>query len=154
MEFALPRPAGALALIGAVSRDAWRGWRQAQAPAALAASRHALISVLDEVAETAEQLADQVAEANESQLRANAASICRWELARLKERVLEVPAQKGDRPYQNQMARYLDEGMTAAQILSTGYRFHSLDRICRGGRALDDQFEALARLRVKLGALS
>ena len=154
MEFALPRPAGALALIGSVSRDAWRGLWHPSTPSALAASRHALLTVLADVIEVADQLADQVSVSNDSQPRANAASICRWELARLKARVLQIPAQGTDTAHQASVVRHLDEGMTAAQILSTGYRFHSLDRICRGGRSLDDQFEALARLRIKLGVLN
>lgn len=153
MEFVLPRPAGALALISTVSRDAWRGLRRPTAPAALAAGRHALLTVLDDVADVAHQLGDQVDASGESQARANAAAICRWELGRLRERVQQIPAPAPDRGYQMQVVRHLNDGMTAAQILSTGYRFHSLDRICRGGRALDDQFEALARLRIKLGAL-
>jgi hypothetical protein len=154
MEFALPRPAGALALIGSVSRDAWRGMRHSSTTGAVAASRHALLTVLEDVEEVADQLADQVSVSDDSQPRANAASICRWELARLRERVSQIPAQGVDGPQLSAVVRHLNEGMTAAQILSTGYRFHSLDRICRGGRMLDDQFEALARLRIKLGALS
>src|SRR5687768_5115694 len=93
MEFALPRPAGALALIGSVSRDAWRGMRHTSTAGALAASRHALLTVLEDVGEVADQLADQVAVSDESQPRANAASICRWQLARLKERVGQIPSQ-------------------------------------------------------------
>lgn len=154
MEFVLPRPAGALALIGSVSRDAWRGlWRPATT-SGLAASRHALLTVLEDVTEVADQLADQVSASDDNQPKANAASICRWELGRLKERVLQIPANGADTAQQTAVVHHLDEGMIAAQILSTGYRFHSLDRICRGGRTLDDQFEALARLRIKLGALS
>lgn len=154
MEFALPRPAGALALIGTVSRDAWRGLTRPSAPAALAASGHALLTLLDDASRVADTLAEDVSAADENQTRANAASICRWELGRLKDRVQQMTVQAADRRHQAEVVRHLTEGMQAAQILSSGYRFHSLDWICRGGNALDDEFEALAKLRIKLVALS
>jgi hypothetical protein len=116
-------------------------------------SRQALVFVLDEVATIGEELAQQVAASDDSQPLANAASICRWQLGRLRARAEAIAAAGGDRNHRASIIRHLTEGMKAAQVLSAGYRFHSLDRICRGGQALDDHLEALARLRIKLAAL-
>ena len=152
MEFAMLRPAGALQLLGAVSRDVWHGLRPGTAPATMAISRHALVTLLDEVSAVAGHLAEQVADSADGQPRANAASICRWELGRVRAKVGAIPTDSTDRRHQSMILKRLDDAATAAQILSAGYRFHSLDRICSGGHSLDDQFEALARLRVKLVA--
>lgn len=152
MEFALPRPSGALQLLSAVSREAWHGLRAPATPSAIAASRHGLLSVLDDVAEVAERLADSIATSGSGQPGANAASVCRWELGRLRDRAKRVDVAGKDRSHRAAIVRHLDEGITAAQILSAGFRFHSLDRICRGGADLDDRLAELARLRVKLVA--
>lgn len=152
MEFVLPRPSGALHLLGAVSREALRGLRARRTPFALVSSRYALVSVLEEIAVVAEQLAENVATSGSGQTGANAASVCRWQLGRIRERAQTMETDGADRTHQAAILRRLDQGVTAAQILSAGYRFHSLDRVCRGGTALDDQFEALARLRIKLVA--
>ena len=152
MEFVMPRPSGALQLLGAVSRDVWRGLRPSTAPAVLAVSRHLLVSLLDEVSIVSARFAEQLVVSADGQPRANAASVCRWELGRLRATLEATSLDVSDRRHQLAILKRLDDAVTAAQILSAGYRFHSLDRICRGGHSLDDHFEALARLRVKLMA--
>lgn len=152
MEFVLPRPAGVLLRLGAVSRDALRSLTASADPIVATGSREALLLLLDEAAIVADDLARQVAASDESQPLANAASICRWELGRLRARGEAIKLVAEGRAERASILRHLDEAMKAAQILSTGYRFHSLDRICHGGQSLDDHFDALARLRIKLAA--
>ncbi|MSQ24067.1 MAG: hypothetical protein EXR58_05895 [Chloroflexi bacterium] len=150
MEFAMPRPSGALHLLGAVSRDAWRGLRRTARPSALVASRYALVKCLDDLSTVADRFTEDVTQSEDGQPRANAASVCRWQLARLRTQLEEIEPDVLDRKNKAVMLRHLKEAMSSAQILSAGYRFHSLDRICQGGQSLDDHFEALAKLRVKL----
>jgi hypothetical protein len=50
------------------------------------------------------------------------------------------------------MLRRLDEAAAAARLLSSGHRFHNLERICDGGQVLDDQLAALGAMHEKAAA--
>src|SRR5207249_2925932 len=111
-----------------------------------------LIDGLDAAAGIAERLRDKIATSGEQQVQANAAAICRWQLLTLRDRVLELDHIAAEKRAHAKIPHHLSDAAYAAQTLSGGYRCRHLDRICRGGQTLDDQFEALARLRVKLAA--
>jgi hypothetical protein len=115
-------------------------------------ARAALIDGLDAAAGIAERLRDQIASSEEQQAQANAAAICRWQLLTLRDRVSRLDRVAAEKRSHSKILRHLSEAADAAQTLSGGYRCRNLDRICRGGQTLDDQFEAMARLRVKLAA--
>lgn len=110
-----------------------------------------VIPFLEDVEVVAGELAERVAASTDQQELANAAGICRWELLRLGERVRDVTYSRPKGHWATLM-RHLTGGAAAAQILSSGYRFHSIDRICRGGEELEQHLEPLARLRIKLTA--
>jgi hypothetical protein len=117
------------------------------------ASAKELASGLTEAAEIAGKLSEQLRDTPApSQPVANAASICRWELMLLRERLRVMPVERRMRPTQGRILRHLDAAGAAAATLSRGYRFHDLDCICRGGEALDENIDALARIRIRLAA--
>src|SRR5581483_10109917 len=49
-----------------------------------------LINILDEAAETGRRVAEEVSAASQAQPTANAASICRWRLLTLRQRLLDL----------------------------------------------------------------
>ena len=106
-----------------------------------------LLPSLDAAAEVAARFAERVSVSEDSQPRANAASICRWELLVLRDRVLGQDLGPRRHLIQMEIARHLEAAAAAARTLSNGYRFHSLDHVCDGGQALDDHLAALANLR-------
>lgn len=149
---ALHRPVGALQWLR-VGPISWVGVA-ADGAVARSAARAALIDCLDEVAGIAARLGEQVAASQEQQAQANAAAICRWRLLTLRGRLEQLDLGGEEKHVQSKIARQLQDASTSAQTLSGGYRCRNLDRICRGGQALDDRFEALAKLRVTLAATS
>lgn len=132
--------------------DRWRGAlgrRESARPDRSDALRD-LVSSLETATGVGLRLTEQIQASSEGQPLANAASVCRWELLILRERVLGLDVEPQYRSVRSQVARELDGAATAARVLSAGYRLHSLDRICDGGEALDDRLEALARIRSRL----
>ena len=109
-----------------------------------------LIRILDEAAEMGQQVAEEVSATKGAQPTANAASICRWRLLRLRERLEAVDGSPRLKSVREEALRHIDAAATAAQTMSYGYRLHNLDRICDGGQALDDHLGALARIRTRL----
>src|SRR4030095_3337201 len=97
----------------------------AEAPAEPVAAPEDLVACLETATAVGRRFAEQVAASIDHQPLANAASICRWEILQLRERVadLEVPP-----PHQNahtEVVRRLDEAAAAARLLSNGHRFHN-----------------------------
>lgn len=133
------------ASIGAV-RTLWRR----EAPISGTDASHDLATSLESAAEAGRRLSEQIELLEENQALANAASICRWELLILRERVLEAEPGMSQRSLRAQVVRHLDEAAGAARTLSSGYRFHNLDRICDGGQALDEHLQSLLQIRARL----
>ena len=138
--------------------ERWRGasigavralWRR-EASFTGADTSHDLAASLESAAESGRRLAEQIELLEENQALANAASICRWELLILRERVLEAEPGMSQRSLRAQVVRHLDGAAAAARTLSSGYRFHNLDRICDGGQALDEHLQALLQIRARL----
>jgi hypothetical protein len=109
-----------------------------------------LIRILDEAAQMGQQVADEVSATHGAQPTANAASICRWKLLKLRDRLTAVESAGRLRAVRDETQRHLEAAASAAQSMSYGYRLHNLDRICDGGQALDDHLGALARIRSRL----
>lgn len=109
-----------------------------------------LTATLDEAAAVGRRLELQVQATPDGKPLANAASICRWELLVLRERLLGAAMEPRERGVHSKIVRHLDSAAAAARTLSLGYRLQSLDRICDGGQALDDHLAALSRLRSRL----
>jgi hypothetical protein len=109
-----------------------------------------LISILDEAAEMGQQVAEEISATHGAQPTANAASICRWRLLKLRERLQAVEGTPRLKSVREEALRHIDAAASAAQAMSYGYRLHNLDRICDGGQALDDHLGALARIRTRL----
>lgn len=131
--------------------DAFRSvWRRQVVDAASVQAGEELVAKLDAAAHSGARLVEQVQASADSQALANAASICRWELLVLRERVLEMEVPGRYNGARSELAHRLDGAASAARVLSYGYRFHSLDRICNGGQALDEHLSALQRLRARL----
>ncbi len=129
----------------------WSLWRGASdAPSDPVETPRDLVACLEKATDVGRRFAEQVAASSDNQPLANAASICRWEILQLRERVadLEIPP-----PHQNvhsEVVRRLDDAAAAARLLSSGHRFHNLGRICDGGQALDDNLAALSVLKERL----
>ena len=113
-------------------------------------SAEVLVSGLDGAAEAGQRLSEKVNAGTDGDPLANAASICRWELLILRERLLEWEFTPSLRTARSQVVRELDGAAAAARTLSSGYRFHNLNRICEGGQAFDEHLEALSRIRTRL----
>jgi len=58
---------------------------------------------------------------------------------------------EGSSSLRTEIIRHLDDAAAAARTLSSGYRYHNLNRICDGGQQLDEHLQALAQLRARLG---
>ena len=111
-----------------------------------------LARILDEAAEMGQRVSDEISNTKGAQPTANAASICRWKLLKLRDRLADVESAGRLKSTREEALRHLEAAASAAQSMSYGYRLHNLDRICDGGQALDDHLSALARLRTKLVA--
>ena len=109
-----------------------------------------LVQDLDTAVSIGGRLTEKIQALAEPQPLANAASVCRWELLVLRQRLLESDVVPRFRGVRSQIARHLEGAAAAARIMSNGYRFHNLHSICDGGQALDGHLEALARLRSRL----
>jgi hypothetical protein len=111
-----------------------------------------LLACLDRAVALRDRLAEKVADSIDREPLANAASICRWEILLLRDRVAALNMPRAYQSSHAQVLRQLDEAAVAARQLSSGYRYTSLDRICDGGQALDDRLEALAQIRERLAS--
>ena len=127
------------------------GHSEPQSDAEVTAARE-LVSVLGSAIGAGQRLMDSLRDSVENEPLANAASICRWELLVVRERVAEVKGPTSLRPAQAEALRDVDGAAAAAHMLGNGYRFHNLDRICQGGEALAAQLDAMARLRTRIEA--
>lgn len=72
----------------------------------------------------------------------------------IRERVAELEVPPPHRTVRSEVVRRLEEAAAAARVLSSGHRFHNLDRICDGGQALDDHLAALSMLKQRLAGAS
>jgi hypothetical protein len=97
-----------------------------------------------------QRLLESLRQSVENEPLANAASICRWELLVLRERIRETSVPGTLRSTQAEAIRAVDAAAAAAHMLGNGYRFHNLDRICQGGETLETQLEGLERLHARL----
>ena len=111
-----------------------------------------LLMSLDAAAAAGRRLNDFVSLSEDSQPLANAASICRWELLRLRGGILDPELHGRFRSLRAEVIRHLEGAASAAQMMSGGYRFHNLDRICNGGESLDSHLAALDSIRRKLAS--
>ena len=96
---------------------------------------------------------EELDEQRRSERLANAAAVYRWYLNGLHERLVGTDAPRAvDRSHEALVAA-LEAAARATLLLSQGYRFHNVRRICDGGALLEDAREqaqavqrALARL--------
>ncbi len=122
-----------------------------QTDAELAAARD-LVDAIGRAIGAGQRLMDSLRDSVENEPLANAASICRWELMVLRERIMEINGPSSLRAAQAESVRSVDGAAAAAHMLGNGYRFHNLDRICQGGEALSTHLDGLERTRVRLDA--
>jgi len=96
---------------------------------------------------------EQVDEQRRHERLANAAAVYHWYLNALRERLggLDAPPSLG--AWHEALAAALDSAARATQLMSHGYRFHNVRRICDGGLLLEEALgqavavrDALARL--------
>ena len=109
-----------------------------------------LIACLQTASEVSSRFSEQVAASSDHQPLANAASICRWEIMQLRDRVAEIDVPGPHQGVHSEVLARLEEAAAAARLLSSGHRFHNLERICDGGQALDDNLAALTALKDRL----
>lgn len=103
---------------------------------------------------------EQLDEQRRPERLANAAAVYHWYLSRLRERLGTVEAPPSLAAWHEALAGALDSAARATQLMSHGYRFHNVRRICDGGVLLEEALgqavavrDALAR-RCDLGPLS
>jgi hypothetical protein len=108
------------------------------------------MACLETVSDVGRRFAEHVAASSDHQPQANAASICRWEMMQLRERVAELDVPPPHQTVHSEVVHRLEEAAAAARLLSSGHRFHNLERICDGGQALDDHLAALSHLKERL----
>jgi hypothetical protein len=80
----------------------------------------------------------QVDEQRRNERLANAAAVYHWYLSSLRERLgaLEAPPSLG--AWHEALASAFDSAAHATQLMSHGYRFHNVRRICDGGLLLEE----------------
>jgi len=130
-------------------RSLWGGGESSTSPVE---PPQELIACLETASDVGRRFAEHVAASSDHQPQANAASICRWEMMQLRERVAELEVPRPHQTLHSEVVRRLEEAAAAARLLSSGHRFHNLDRICDGGQALDDHIAALSDLKDKLAS--
>jgi len=129
----------------------WSLWRTGNdEPEERVETPPALVDCLEKATDVGRRFAEQVAASSDQQPLANAASICRWEILQLRDRVAELEVPPPHQPVHTEVVRRLDHAAAAARLLSSGHRFHNLERICDGGQALDDNLAALTALKERL----
>jgi hypothetical protein len=129
----------------------WSLWRGGgDAPPDQVEAPEDLVACLETATDVGRRFAEHVAASIDHQPLANAASICRWEILQLRERVVDLEVPRPHQSVQSEVVRRLDEAAAAARLLSSGHRFHNLERICDGGQALDDNLAALTALKERL----
>ena len=103
---------------------------------------------------------EQVDEQRRNERLANAAAVYHWYLRSLRERLdtLEAPPSLG--AWHDALSSAFEGATRATQLMSQGYRFHNVRRICDGGLLLEEALgqavavrDALTRLR-KLSPLA
>lgn len=132
------------------------GRTREQGPAAATdaemAAAHELSLAVQSAVGAGQRLLESLRQSVDNEPLANAASICRWELLVLRERVRGASVPPRLKPLQMGAIRDLDAAASAAHMMGNGYRFHNLDRICQGGESLETQLAALDRLKARLDA--
>ncbi len=111
-----------------------------------------LADAVGQAVSAGQRLMESLRQSVENEPLANAASICRWELLVLRERILELTGPGALRALQAEAVRHIDGAAAAAHMLGNGYRFHNLDRICQGGEALETHLDGLDRIRARMDA--
>src|SRR5437868_6930227 len=123
------RPATVLHWWRAAGFDRKTAWRNDPVTERAEPATDQLITILDEAAETGRRVSEEVVNAvAASQPTANAASICRWKLLTLRQRMLDMGGARRFGENGEAALRHIEEAATAAQRLSYGYRLHNLDR--------------------------
>jgi len=96
---------------------------------------------------------EQVDEQRRHERLANAAAVYHWYLSTLRERLGSVEAPPSLGAWHEALTAALDSAARATQLMSHGYRFHNVRRICDGGLLLEEALgqavavrDALARL--------
>lgn len=123
----------------------WRGfrdWLPRSSGAVADESRPAYVRVALDVLGRCDELHQQWLEQAEEQRRherlANAAAVYHWRLHALRERLRDVAPPPGLRGWHRVLVASLDAAVHATRLLSSGYRFSNLRRICDGGLLLDE----------------
>jgi hypothetical protein len=122
----------------------------ASVPDAEIAAMGDLSRAIQHAVSAGQRLLESLRQSVENEPLANAASICRWELLVLRERIRETSVPSSLRSTQVEALRAVDAAAAAAHMLGNGYRFHNLDRICQGGETLETQLGVLDRLHARL----
>ena len=96
---------------------------------------------------------EQLDEQRRHERLANAAAIYHWYLSALRERLGTVEAPPSLRAWHEALAAALDSAGRATQLMSHGYRFYNVRRICDGGVLLEEALGQAAAVRDGLARL-
>jgi GAF domain-containing protein len=96
---------------------------------------------------------EQLDEQRRNERLANAAAVYHWYLSSLRERLDAVEAPPALGAWHEALAAALDSMARATQVLSHGYRFHNVRRICDGGLLLEEALAQAVAVRDALGRL-
>jgi hypothetical protein len=96
---------------------------------------------------------EQVEEHRRNERLANAAAVYYWYLSSLRERLgaLEAPPSLG--AWHEALSAALDGAARATKLMSHGYRFHNVRRICDGGLLLEEALAQAVAVRAALTRL-
>jgi len=96
---------------------------------------------------------EQVDEQRRHERLANAAAVYHWYLSTLRERLGSVDAPPSLSAWHEALAGALDSAARATQLMSHGYRFHNVRRICDGGLLLEEALSQAVAVRDALARL-
>ena len=100
------------------------------------------------------QWLEQVDEQRRNERLANAAAVYHWYLSELRERLSEVDVPPGLGIWHEVLLTALDGAYRATHLMSHGYRFHNVRRICDGGLLLEEARGQVVAVRDALAKLA
>jgi hypothetical protein len=141
---------------------AWWPWRRGEAgdgggPALNEAQQgyaRVALELLARCDELHERWLEQVDEQRHNERLANAAAVYHWYLSGIRERLTaaEVPPSLGT--WHEVLLTALDGAYQATRLMSHGYRFHDVRRICDGGLLLEEARAQVVAVRDALAKLA
>ena len=139
----------------------WRAWLQGGRPGLAPESgdeqrRHAqvMVEILTRCEDLHRVWLIQLDEQHRTERLANAAAVYHWYLSGLRDRLTTMQAPPSLRAWHDMLVRTVDAAHRATKLISQGYRFHNVRRICDGGVLLEEAQAHAEAIREAIGPIA